>query len=82
MDAKFCPSIATFIGGSLIVLIASTQTFLSNPGLAPTFLVVACFLGVCVVLPERRFNALGRKAVALSGVLAALLCHFLLSFNQ
>ena len=83
MVAKFCPSVATFIGGSLIVLVACTQTFLSNPGIAPTLLVLGFFFGVCALLPRSEFNAFGRTAVALSGAVAALLCHVLISlFNN
>lgn len=76
------PSVALYLGASLLVSVATADVFLATPGIAPTLFILSVFVLVCLVLPRRFFNAVGRKAIVISGIASALLCHVLLTLIQ
>ena len=79
MSAQEYPSVATYLGASLITLVIFAHTYPIEQSLSPTLLIVAVFFVVCLLLPRRLIFPAYRKAVAVSGVCAARTCHVLIS---
>ena len=76
MDTKICASTSLYLGVALIVSTALISISL-NGGKShlPVMLLVAGFVGVCFCLSEKRASQDAKKALAISGAMAALLCH-------
>lgn len=79
MNAQICPSIAAYMGASLLASVSIAHVFLLQAGIAPTLFIIGAFLAACMITPKKFMNISGRIVVFISGSVSALICHALLS---
>jgi len=80
MDNQLYTSAALYMGAALITATSITSTFLPHAGMTPTLIILIIFLAVSFSLSKKVTNLKGKISLAISGVLSALLCHFILTY--
>ncbi|MFC1337328.1 MAG: hypothetical protein G8D91_21905 [gamma proteobacterium symbiont of Clathrolucina costata] len=74
------PSVALHLGAALISSTAITTIFLPSAGIAPILVILAIYLAACFLIPDRFITSAGRRALAVSGGISSLGCHFILAW--
>lgn len=79
MNTQLYTSTSIHLGAALLVTTAVSTVFLPNAGIYPVLLILAAFLAVCFFVTPKIADSKHKLAIAVSGVLGSLLCHFSLT---